>query len=138
MRQVVRFQSGKKKHVLLRSRFILRYKEQLNIFGNDSVPLNTGLCNPVKGESESGPHWVYCSKFLLAGLCHLMMCLDKLDGKNFQSPQEYQQTINFINLLVRKAEMVFSSHLAYWSALPSTHKHTVMERNYIHFLKYCT
>ncbi|XP_029283576.1 polycystic kidney disease protein 1-like 2 [Cottoperca gobio] len=67
----------------------------------------------MQGESESGPHWVYCSKFLLAGLCHLLMCLEKLDEKNFPSPQEYQQTLNITNLLVRKAEMVFSSHLAY-------------------------
>ncbi|XP_070825753.1 polycystin-1-like protein 2 [Chaetodon trifascialis] len=67
----------------------------------------------MQGESESDPHWVYCSKFLLAGLCHLMMCLERLDVKNFPSPYEYQQTLNITNLLVRKAEMVFSSHLAY-------------------------
>ncbi|XP_041797280.1 polycystic kidney disease protein 1-like 2 [Chelmon rostratus] len=67
----------------------------------------------MQGESESDPHWVYCSKFLLAGLCHLMMCLERMDGKNFPSPYEYQQTLNVTNLLVRKAEMVFSSHLAY-------------------------
>ncbi|XP_073320377.1 polycystin-1-like protein 2 [Pagrus major] len=67
----------------------------------------------MQGESESDPHWVYCSKFLLAGLCHLMMCLEKLDAKNFPSPTEYQQTLHITNLLVRKAEMVFSSHLAY-------------------------
>ncbi|XP_051236275.1 polycystic kidney disease protein 1-like 2 [Dicentrarchus labrax] len=67
----------------------------------------------MQGESESDPHWVYCSKFLLAGLCHLMMCLEKLDAKNFQSPHEYQQTLNITNLLVRKAEMVLSCHLVY-------------------------
>ncbi|XP_032363993.1 polycystic kidney disease protein 1-like 2 [Etheostoma spectabile] len=67
----------------------------------------------MQGVSESDPHWVYCSKFLLAGLCHLLMCLEKLDEKHFPSPQEYQQTLNFTNLLVRKAEMVFSSHLSY-------------------------
>ncbi|XP_053279260.1 polycystic kidney disease protein 1-like 2 [Pleuronectes platessa] len=67
----------------------------------------------MQGESESDPHWVYCSKFLLAGLCHLLMDLEKLDGKNFPSPEEYQQALNLTNVLVRKAEMVFSSHLAY-------------------------
>ncbi|XP_034384503.1 polycystic kidney disease protein 1-like 2 [Cyclopterus lumpus] len=67
----------------------------------------------MQGESESGPHWVYCSKFLLAGLCHLLMCLVKLDEKHFPSAQEYQQTLNTTNLLVCKAEMVFSSHLAF-------------------------
>lgn len=65
------------------------------------------------GESESDLHWVYCSKFLLAGLCHLLMCLEKLDGKNFSSPEEYQQTLHTTNLLVRKAEMVLTSHLAF-------------------------
>ncbi|KAI3377578.1 hypothetical protein L3Q82_008747, partial [Scortum barcoo] len=64
-------------------------------------------------ESESDPHWVYCSKFLLAGLCHLMMCLEKLDVNHFSSPEEYKQALNLINLLVRKAEMVFTSHVAY-------------------------
>ncbi|KAK1891842.1 Polycystic kidney disease protein 1-like 2 [Dissostichus eleginoides] len=67
----------------------------------------------MQGESESDPHWVYCSKFLLAGLCHLLMCLEKLDERNFPSPQDYLQTLNTTNILVRKAEMVFSSHLAY-------------------------
>ncbi|XP_035484837.2 polycystic kidney disease protein 1-like 2 [Scophthalmus maximus] len=67
----------------------------------------------MQGESESDPHWVYCSKFLLAGLCHLLMDLERLDGKNFQSPQLYQQALNNTNVLVRKAEMVFTSHLAY-------------------------
>ncbi|XP_074481986.1 polycystin-1-like protein 2 [Sebastes fasciatus] len=41
------------------------------------------------------------------------MCLEKLDEKHFSSPYEYQQALNLTNLLVRKAEMVFSSHLAY-------------------------
>ena len=87
------------------------------------------VCRPVEGENESDPHWVYCSKFLLASLSHLVMCLEKLDDKHFPSPQEYRQTLSVANLLVRKAEMVFSSHLAYWSALQATHKHTVVESN---------
>ncbi|KAF3686523.1 Polycystic kidney disease protein 1-like 2 PC1-like 2 protein Polycystin-1L2 Precursor [Channa argus] len=66
----------------------------------------------MQGETESDHHWVYCSKFLLAGLSHLLLCLEKVDGINFQSPEDYQQAINITNLLVRKAEMVFSSHLA--------------------------
>lgn len=86
------------------------------------------MCNPVTGESESDPHWVYCSKFLLAGLCHLLMDLERLDGKNFQSPQLYQQALNNTNVLVRKAEMVFTSHLAYWSALQPTHKQKHLSR----------
>ena len=91
-------------------------------------------CNPVEGESESDPHWVYCSKFLLAGLCHLMVCLEKLDAKNFPSPAEYQQTLQITNLLVRKAEMVFSSHLAYWSAFQPTHKNIFTHKNHKFYL----
>ncbi|KAM8893905.1 polycystin-1-like protein 2 isoform 2-T2 [Spinachia spinachia] len=67
----------------------------------------------MQGESESDPHWVYCSKFLLAALCHLLMCLEKLDERQFLSAHEYQQTVNLTNLLVCKAEMVLSSHLVY-------------------------
>ncbi|XP_077420923.1 polycystin-1-like protein 2 isoform X2 [Vanacampus margaritifer] len=66
----------------------------------------------MQGESESDLHWVYCSKFLLAALGRLLMCLEKLDGKNFPSPQNYTQALDLTNLLVRKADMVFSSHLA--------------------------
>ncbi|XP_051800978.1 polycystic kidney disease protein 1-like 2 [Acanthochromis polyacanthus] len=73
--------------------------------------LHTFLQN-MQGETESDLHLVYCSKFLLAGLSHLLMCLEKLDAKNFPSVQEYQQVLSLTNLLVRKAEMVFSCHLA--------------------------
>ncbi|KAF7212109.1 transcript variant X2 [Nothobranchius furzeri] len=66
----------------------------------------------MQGENESNNHWVYCSKFLLAGLCHLLMNLEKLDGKNFLSPEEYHRVLSLANLLVRKTEMVLSSHLA--------------------------
>lgn len=81
------------------------------------------VCGSNKGESESDLHWVYCSKFLLAGLCHLLTCLEKLDGKNFSCPEEYQRTLNTTNVLVRKAEMVLTSHLTY----RSEHKHTAQE-----------
>ncbi|XP_015239735.1 PREDICTED: polycystic kidney disease protein 1-like 3 [Cyprinodon variegatus] len=70
------------------------------------------LIQYIQGESESDNHWVYCSKFLLAGLCNLHMNLEKLDAKNFSSPEEYQSALNTTNLLVRKAEMVFTSHLS--------------------------
>lgn len=69
------------------------------------------------GESESDHHLVYCSKFLLASLCHLLMCLEKLDFRYFATLDQYQQALNYTNALVRKTEMVFSSHLAYWSVL---------------------
>ncbi|XP_078800525.1 polycystin-1-like protein 2 isoform X2 [Oryzias latipes] len=70
------------------------------------------LIHYMQGESLSDNHLVYCSKFLLAALCHLLMCLEKLDGKHFPSLQDYQDTLSTTNLLVRKAEMVLSSHLA--------------------------
>uniref|UniRef100_UPI003AAB5C42 polycystin-1-like protein 2 n=1 Tax=Centroberyx gerrardi TaxID=166262 RepID=UPI003AAB5C42 len=71
------------------------------------------LIQLMQGESESDPHWVHCSKFILSCLSHLLLCLERLDGKNFPSPDEYQQALNVTNLLLRKAEMVFSSHMAY-------------------------
>ncbi|XP_061924740.1 polycystin-1-like protein 2 [Entelurus aequoreus] len=71
------------------------------------------LIHVMQGEAESDFHWVYCSKFLLAALSRLLVCLERLDGKNFLSPQEHIQTLDITNLLVRKADMVFSSHLAY-------------------------
>lgn len=106
--------------------------------GKDTASHHLLPCKSYKGENESDPHWVYCSKFLLAGLCHLMMCLGQLNEKNFLSPLEYQHMLNTTNLLVRKAEMVFSSHLAYWSALRSSYMHTVVENNYVHVFKYYT
>lgn len=67
----------------------------------------------MQGETVSDSHWVYCSKFLLCALCHLLQCLEKMDPKNFPTTYEYQQLLSTTNLLVRKAEMVFTSHLAY-------------------------
>ncbi|XP_068506546.1 polycystin-1-like protein 2 isoform X2 [Syngnathus scovelli] len=65
----------------------------------------------MQGETESDLHWVYCSKFLLAALRRLLMCLERLDGKNFPTPQDYTRALDISNLLVRKSDMVFSSHL---------------------------
>ena len=62
-----------------------------------------------------------------------MVCLEKLDVKHFPSPADYQQTLQITNLLVRKAEMVFSSHLAYWSAFQPTHKN-IFTHKYHKFL----
>nr|XP_057933996.1 polycystin-1-like protein 2 [Doryrhamphus excisus] len=70
------------------------------------------LIHTIQGETESDLHWVYCSKFLLAALCHLLMCLEMFDEKNFLI-SEYKQALDLTNLLVRKTDMVFSSHLAY-------------------------
>ncbi|XP_047437020.1 polycystic kidney disease protein 1-like 2 [Mugil cephalus] len=67
----------------------------------------------MQGESESDPHWVHCSKFLLVGLSRLLTCLGRLDPNSFPNPYDHQQALNITNTLVRKAEMVFSSHLAY-------------------------
>ncbi|XP_077448709.1 polycystin-1-like protein 2 isoform X2 [Stigmatopora argus] len=66
-----------------------------------------------QGKTESDLHWVYCSKFLLTALCRLLMCLERLDGRNFPRPEEYLQALDITKMLVRKADMVFSSHLAY-------------------------
>ncbi|XP_041841661.1 polycystic kidney disease protein 1-like 2 isoform X2 [Melanotaenia boesemani] len=71
-----------------------------------------GLIQNMQGETESDNHLVFCSKFLLAGLCHILVCLKKLDGSSFSDPQSYQQVLSLTDLMVRKAEMVFSSHLA--------------------------
>lgn len=76
--------------------------------------------NPAAGVSESEPHWMYCSKFLLAALSHLTLSLENLDERDFLSAEEYHRTRSIANLLVRKAEMVFTSHLAYWSAYTHT------------------
>ncbi|XP_077448719.1 polycystin-1-like protein 2 isoform X3 [Stigmatopora argus] len=71
------------------------------------------LIHFIQGKTESDLHWVYCSKFLLTALCRLLMCLERLDGRNFPRPEEYLQALDITKMLVRKADMVFSSHLAY-------------------------
>ncbi|CAN9507150.1 unnamed protein product [Ophioblennius macclurei] len=65
----------------------------------------------MQGETQSDPHMVHCTRFLLAGLCHLLMSLEKLDVKHFASEEEQQRIFSLTNLLVRKTEMVFSSHM---------------------------
>ncbi|XP_030016916.1 polycystic kidney disease protein 1-like 2 [Sphaeramia orbicularis] len=75
----------------------------------------------MQGETISDTHWVYCSKFLLCGLCHLLFCLEKLEGRNFLT-YEYHHVLSITNLLVRKCEMVYSSHLAYCPPPPKKKK----------------
>ncbi|XP_072321678.1 polycystin-1-like protein 2 [Eucyclogobius newberryi] len=70
----------------------------------------------MQGETVSDSHWVYCSKFLLCGLSHLLQCLEKLDARSFPTTAEYQHLLSTTNLLIRKAEMVFTSHLTYCPA----------------------
>ncbi|CAL8362048.1 unnamed protein product [Gadus morhua 'NCC'] len=66
----------------------------------------------MQGEGESTPHWVFCSRYLLLCLAHLLQCLEKLDVKNFHSPADSQQLFDITNQLLRKAEMVYTCHKA--------------------------
>ncbi|KAK0156326.1 Polycystic kidney disease protein 1-like 2 [Merluccius polli] len=66
----------------------------------------------MQGETESTPHWVFCSRYLLLCLAHLLQCLEKLDVKNFHSPADSQHLFDITNQLLRKAEMVYTCHKA--------------------------
>ncbi|KAJ3594292.1 hypothetical protein NHX12_006623 [Muraenolepis orangiensis] len=64
----------------------------------------------MQGEGESHIHWVFCSRYLLLCLAHLLQCLEKLDAKNFHSPADSQHLFDLTNQLLRKAEMVYACH----------------------------
>ncbi|XP_055756313.1 polycystic kidney disease protein 1-like 2 [Salvelinus fontinalis] len=72
-----------------------------------------GVIQLMQGLSESDPHWVYCSKFVLYFLHHLSMCLERLDQSAFSTPEARQHILNTVHLLQKTSEMVFTSHMAY-------------------------
>ncbi|XP_034143212.1 polycystic kidney disease protein 1-like 2 [Esox lucius] len=67
----------------------------------------------MQGLSESDPHWVYCSHFVLNCLQHLSTCLEQLDSSAFPTPEASQNILNTVHLLLKTSEMVFTSHIAY-------------------------
>lgn len=94
---------------------VLGLKESLRS-SSDLCPALDSVHNVIhlmQGESESHPHWVFCSQFVLSCLRHLSVQLERLDPKSFSCPGEHQQVLHTSNLLVKKAEMVCSSHVAY-------------------------
>ncbi|KAG9267062.1 polycystic kidney disease protein 1-like 2 [Astyanax mexicanus] len=64
----------------------------------------------MQGESEGDQHWVHCSRFIFYSMCHLSLLLENVAEKAFPSPEELQQAVNTVHLLLKKAEMVFTSH----------------------------
>nr|XP_046201047.1 polycystic kidney disease protein 1-like 2 [Oncorhynchus gorbuscha] len=72
-----------------------------------------GVIQLMQGLSESEPHWVYCSKFVLYFLHHLSMCLERLDESAFPTPEARQHILNTVHLLQKTSEMVSTSHMAY-------------------------
>jgi len=69
---------------------------------------------PPAGEGESNPHWVFCSRYVLLCLAHLLQCLEKLDVKHFHSAEDARLLFDTTNQLLLKAEMVYTSHKAAW------------------------
>ncbi|KAG7275099.1 hypothetical protein CRUP_004865 [Coryphaenoides rupestris] len=68
----------------------------------------------MQGEGESNPHWVFCSRYVLLCLAHLLQCLEKLDVKHFHSAEDAHLLFDITNQLLLKAEMVYTSHKAAW------------------------
>ncbi|KAL6468854.1 hypothetical protein MHYP_G00223780 [Metynnis hypsauchen] len=64
----------------------------------------------MQGESDNDPHWVQCSCFVFYSMCHLSLLLEHAGEKAFPNPEELQQATNTVHLLLKKAEMVFTSH----------------------------
>ncbi|KAL7866550.1 hypothetical protein AOLI_G00143640 [Acnodon oligacanthus] len=64
----------------------------------------------IQGESDIDPHWVQCSRFVFYSMCHLSLLLEHAGEKAFPNPEELQQATNSVHLLLKKAEMVFTSH----------------------------
>ncbi|KAI4874710.1 hypothetical protein NFI96_029136 [Prochilodus magdalenae] len=64
----------------------------------------------MQGESNIDPHWVQCSRFVFYCMSHLSQLLDNVSEKAFPHPLELQQARNSVHLMLKKAEMVFTSH----------------------------
>ncbi|XP_062327815.1 polycystin-1-like protein 2 [Osmerus eperlanus] len=95
---------------------VVELKERL-LSSSDLVPALEsvhGVIHLMQGESESHPHWVFCSQFVLSCLHRLSMSLERLNPGIFSSPEEHQQLLSTSSLLLKKAEMVCTSHMTYW------------------------
>ena len=62
------------------------------------------------GETETDPHWVHCSHFVLYSLAHLSESLERGGEGAFSCMEEYHCVKSMMGLLLKKAEMVFMSH----------------------------
>ncbi|XP_046897808.1 polycystic kidney disease protein 1-like 2 isoform X2 [Hypomesus transpacificus] len=94
---------------------VVELKERL-LSSSDLVPALEsvhGVIHLMQGESESHPHWVFCSQFVLSCLRHLSMSLERLNPGIFSNPEEHQQLLSTSTLILKKAEMVCTSHMTY-------------------------
>ncbi|XP_031425132.1 polycystic kidney disease protein 1-like 2 [Clupea harengus] len=64
----------------------------------------------MQGETETDPHWVHCSHFVLYSLAHLSESLERGGEGAFSCMEEYHCVKSMMGLLLKKAEMVFMSH----------------------------
>ncbi|XP_066504104.1 polycystin-1-like protein 2 [Hoplias malabaricus] len=64
----------------------------------------------MQGESDPDPLWVQCSRFLFYCMCHLSLLLEHAGEKAFPNTEEQQQAINTVHLILKNAEVVFTSN----------------------------
>ncbi|XP_017333410.1 polycystic kidney disease protein 1-like 2 [Ictalurus punctatus] len=64
----------------------------------------------IQGQTVGDQHWAHCSRFVFHTSCHLSSLLDRAGEKVFPHPEDLNLAKNTVNLMLKKAEALTSTH----------------------------
>ncbi|KAG7327235.1 hypothetical protein KOW79_008841 [Hemibagrus wyckioides] len=64
----------------------------------------------IQGQTVGDQHWAHCSRFVFHTLCHLSSLLDRAGEKVFPHPEDLDLAKNTVNMMLKKAEALTSTH----------------------------
>ncbi|XP_027009021.2 polycystic kidney disease protein 1-like 2 [Tachysurus fulvidraco] len=64
----------------------------------------------IQGQTVGDQHWAHCSRFVFHTLCHLSSILDRAGEKVFPHPEDLQLAKDTVNMMLKKAEALTSTH----------------------------
>ncbi|XP_053094236.1 polycystic kidney disease protein 1-like 2 [Pangasianodon hypophthalmus] len=64
----------------------------------------------IQGQTVGDQHWAHCSRFVFHTLCHLSTLLDRAGEKVFPHPEDLDLAKNTVNMMLKKAEVLTSTH----------------------------
>lgn len=62
------------------------------------------------GQTVGDQHWAHCSRFVFHTSCHLSSLLDRAGEKVFPHPEDLDLAKNTVNMMLKKAEALTSTH----------------------------
>lgn len=64
----------------------------------------------ISGQTVGDQHWAHCSRFVFHTSCHLSSLLDRAGEKVFPHPEDLNLAKNTVNMMLKKAEALTSTH----------------------------